>query len=123
MILLSLFLFLILIIILSLSLFLSLSLSLSLSLLGDTGNEKEKAIRTDLLLKLAKCCKKQGNYKLATKKFTQAGDKLKAMKCLLKTGDTDKIVYFANISKKREIYILAANYMQGYVCIYVYIYI
>jgi intraflagellar transport protein 140 len=80
---------------------------------AEAGNEREKAMRTDLLLKLAKCCKKQGNYKLATKKFTQAGDKMKAMKCLLKTGDTDKIVYFANISRKREIYIIAANYMQG----------
>ena len=35
---------------------------------------------------MAKCCKRQGNYHLASKKYVQAGDKLKAMKCLLKSG-------------------------------------
>ena len=69
--------------------------------------------RQELLEKLAKCCKKQGNYHLATKKYTQAGDKLKAMKCLLKSGDTEKIIFFAGVSRNREIYILAANYLQN----------
>lgn len=69
--------------------------------------------RTDLLRKLAKCCKQQGAYHLATKKYTQAGDKLKAMKCLLKSGDTEKVVFFANVSRNNEIFILAANYLQN----------
>lgn len=46
-------------------------------------------------LQVAKICKRQGNYHLACKKYTQAGDKVKAMKCLLKSGDTEKIVFFA----------------------------
>ena len=33
----------------------------------------------DLLVTLASCCEQRGNYQLAAKKFTQAGDKLKAM--------------------------------------------
>ena len=64
-------------------------------------------------MKLARVCKKQGSYHLATKKYTQAGDKLKAMKCLLKSGDTDKIIFFANVSRNRDIFILAANYLQN----------
>lgn len=37
---------------------------------------------------------------------------VKAMKALLKSGDTDKIIFFASISRQREIYIMAANYLQ-----------
>ena len=69
--------------------------------------------RQELLRKLARCCKKQGSFHLATKKYTQAGDKLKAMKCLLKSGDTEKIIFFAGVSRNREIYILAANFLQN----------
>ena len=45
--------------------------------------------------------------------YTQAGDKVKAMKCLLRSGDTQKICYFAGVSRNRDIYILAANYLQN----------
>ncbi|KAF0691673.1 Aste57867_17141 [Aphanomyces stellatus] len=69
--------------------------------------------RTDLMMKLAKCCKHQGSFHLATKKYTQAGAKLKAMKCLLKSGDTEKVIFFANVSRNNEIFVLAANYLQN----------
>jgi intraflagellar transport protein 140 len=36
-----------------------------------------------------------------------------AMKALLKSGDTEKIVFFANVSRQREIYVMAANYLQS----------
>ncbi len=39
--------------------------------------------------------KRQGNYQLAAKKYTQAGDKTKAMKALLRSGDAEKIIFFA----------------------------
>lgn len=35
------------------------------------------------------------------------------MKALLKSGDTEKIVFFANVSRQREIYVMAANYLQS----------
>ena len=35
------------------------------------------------------------------------------MKCLLKSGDTEKIVFFAGTARSRDIYILAANYLQN----------
>merc|ERR1719409_887178 len=79
--------------------------------LGERGAETAE-LRNNVLLKVAKCCKRQGNYHLACKKYTQAGDKVKAMKCLLKSGDTGKICYFAGVSRNRDIYILAANYLQ-----------
>merc|ERR1712028_217053 len=72
-----------------------------------------KEQRVEILMKLARVCKKQGSYHLATKKYTQAGDKLKAMKCLLKSGDTEKIIFFAGVSRNQKIYILAANYLQN----------
>jgi len=80
--------------------------------LGDRGAETEEA-RNALLAKVGKLLKRQGHYHLACKKYTQAGDKVKAMKCLLKSGDTEKIVFFAGVSRSRDIYILAANYLQN----------
>ncbi|XP_030068388.1 intraflagellar transport protein 140 homolog [Microcaecilia unicolor] len=69
--------------------------------------------RRELLERIADCCMRQGNYHLATKKYTQAGNKLKAMRSLLKSGDTEKIVFFAGVSRQKEIYIMAANYLQS----------
>ena len=37
---------------------------------------------------------------------------MKALKCLIKSGDTDKIIFFAGVSRHAEIYTLAANYLQ-----------
>jgi intraflagellar transport protein 140 len=75
-------------------------------------SEAEKERRITLLTKLAQACKKQGSYHLATKKFTQAGDKERALKCLVLSGDTDKVIYYAQVCRSKEIYILAANYLQ-----------
>ena len=80
--------------------------------LGSRCAETEE-LRNSLLAKVGKILKRQGNYQLACKKYTQAGDKVKAMKCLLKSGDTEKIVFFAGVSRTRDIYILAANYLQN----------
>eukprot|EP00276_Gloeochaete_wittrockiana_P002244 CAMPEP_0184673476 /NCGR_PEP_ID=MMETSP0308-20130426/86689_1 /TAXON_ID=38269 /ORGANISM="Gloeochaete witrockiana, Strain SAG 46.84" /LENGTH=1407 /DNA_ID=CAMNT_0027120965 /DNA_START=36 /DNA_END=4259 /DNA_ORIENTATION=- len=86
------------------------------------GGEKEAVVdsagpgdeaRNQLLMHIAKICKKQGSFHLATKKYTQAGNKLKAMKSLLKSGDTEKIIFFAGVSRQKEIYIIAANYLQS----------
>ncbi|XP_062359436.1 intraflagellar transport protein 140 homolog [Cinclus cinclus] len=69
--------------------------------------------RRELLEQIGNCCMRQGNYHMATKKYTQAGNKLKAMRALLKSGDTEKIIFFAGVSRQREIYIMAANYLQS----------
>lgn len=69
--------------------------------------------RNEILIQIGDLLQEQGDYHSATKKFTQAGDKIKAMKSLLKSGDTDKIVFFAGMSRQKEIYIMAANYLQS----------
>merc|ERR1719355_433988 len=69
--------------------------------------------RSAILMEIAKLCRQQGSFQLACKKFTQAGDKLKAMKSLLKSGDTEKIIFFAGTAKQAEIYVLAGNYLQS----------
>eukprot|EP01138_Halocafeteria_seosinensis_P001712 gb/GECG01001755.1/.p1 GENE.gb/GECG01001755.1/~~gb/GECG01001755.1/.p1 ORF type:complete len:1428 (+),score=214.78 gb/GECG01001755.1/:1-4284(+) len=80
---------------------------------GSPATEEYKERRNRLLLDIADVCEKQGSFHLATKKYTQAGDKNLAMRSLLKSGDTEKIVFFANVSRSKEIYVLAANYLQG----------
>lgn len=35
------------------------------------------------------------------------------MKSLLKSSDTEKIVYYTNVSRQKDIYIMAANYLQS----------
>ncbi|XP_021344536.1 intraflagellar transport protein 140 homolog, partial [Mizuhopecten yessoensis] len=69
--------------------------------------------RVKILEAIAEVCMHQGQYHLATKKFTQAGNKIKAMKALLKSGDTEKITFFAGVSRQKEIYVMAANYLQS----------
>ncbi|KAL0114439.1 hypothetical protein PUN28_011594 [Cardiocondyla obscurior] len=76
-------------------------------------NTDRERMRISTLEKIAEIAFDQGNYHLATKKFTQAGNKLRAMKALLKSGDTEKICFFAQVSRNREIYIMAGNYLQS----------
>ncbi|KAG5444094.1 Intraflagellar transport protein 140 [Clonorchis sinensis] len=68
--------------------------------------------RTSILIELGELCLGQGQYHLACKKFTQAGSRIAAMKALIRSGDTEKIIFFANVSKQKEIYVMAANYLQ-----------
>ena len=51
--------------------------------------------RKDICLRLAKLSKKQGDFKLGAKLYTQANEKLKGMRCLLKSGDVKLVIGFA----------------------------
>jgi len=68
--------------------------------------------RKEILANLGRALKKQGSFTLASKKYTQAGDRIRAIKCLLRGGDTKAVIQFASISRNAEIYKLAANYLQ-----------
>ncbi|PIC26364.1 hypothetical protein B9Z55_018959 [Caenorhabditis nigoni] len=70
-------------------------------------NERKRVLET-----VAELCLQQGAYSASAKKFTQAGDKLSAMRALLKSGDIQKIRFFATTARNKEIYILAANFLQ-----------
>lgn len=76
-------------------------------------NEEDEAYRISLLKKIAKVAKDQESWHLACKKYTQAGERVKAMKMLLRAGDTEKVIFFANHSRNNEIYVLAGNYLQS----------
>ncbi len=73
---------------------------------------EEKKKRDTILIRIATLCHDQRSYHLACKKFTQAGDKERAMKCLVKSDDTDKITAYASMTKNNAVYILAANHLQ-----------
>ncbi|XP_023244589.1 intraflagellar transport protein 140 homolog [Centruroides sculpturatus] len=75
--------------------------------------DSNSELRTQILEKIGECCMLQNNYHLAAKKFTQAGKKIQAMKSLLKSGDTEKIIFFTGVSRQKEIYVMAANYLQS----------
>ncbi|XP_059892091.1 intraflagellar transport protein 140 homolog [Gadus macrocephalus] len=94
------------------SLIITEDLAESMTVAKETGELTEES-RRELLERIADCCMRQGDYHLATKKYTQAGNKLKAMRVLLKSGDTEKIVFFAGVSRQKEIYIMAGNYLQS----------
>ena len=75
----------------------------SLSIPKGEGSEEQRLAALD---QIAEAWFLQANYHLATKKWTQAGMRHKAMKALLKSGDTEKIIFFANVSRQAEIYVL-----------------
>uniref|UniRef100_A0A914CIF3 Uncharacterized protein n=1 Tax=Acrobeloides nanus TaxID=290746 RepID=A0A914CIF3_9BILA len=77
------------------------------------GDKASSVQRTKLLEEIARCCLQQGNYHFAAKKFTQAGNKLEAMRALLKSGDTPKIILYANTARNKDIYRLVGNYLQS----------
>lgn len=62
----------------------------------------EEGTRKMLLEKMGESLTYQGSYQLAAKKYTQAGNKIQAMKSLLKSGDTEKIKFYADICRHRE---------------------
>lgn len=74
--------------------------------------EADSVTKKDLCKRLAKVLMEQGSYLAASKLHTQMGDRTRAMKCLVLSGDTKAVMQFASISRSADIYILAANYLQ-----------
>lgn len=81
--------------------------------LPKTDNAEDEEYRLNLLRKIAKVAKDQDSYHLACKKYTQAGDIMKGVKALLKSGDTEKIIFFANHIRNNEVYFATANFLQS----------
>lgn len=59
---------------------------------GESMTKVTKAV----ILKIADCCLQQRSFHLASKKYIQAGERIKAIKALLQSGDTEKIIFFAS---------------------------
>ena len=64
------------------------------------------------MLDVARLCKRRGDYALSCKLYAKAGERSKAMKALLKTGDAEKVIFFAGVSRDRDAYVMAANFLQ-----------
>lgn len=76
-------------------------------------NPLPKEEKKEMILKVANIAKDQGSWNLACKKFTQVGERMKAMKMLMRGGDVEKVIFFANHSRNAEMYTLAANFLQS----------
>ena len=73
---------------------------------------EEEEDRIEVIRLLAKVLKKQGAYDLASTKYTESGDRLKALKCLMQGAHTTKVIKYAQACKNREMYVLSSNYLQ-----------
>ena len=93
-------------------LYLQYNIPLTESVIDDVSKRFKDHLTKSLSLKIASILKAQGNYVLACKKFTQGGDRSNAIKCLLLGGDIDSIISYAITSRTKEVYIIAANYLQ-----------
>jgi len=66
--------------------------------LGTIPNEQ----RNEILINIGKIAKRQQNFSLAAKKYTQAGAKLKAIKALIQIGNLEKVITFAQTARDPE---------------------
>ncbi|EAY12167.1 hypothetical protein TVAG_003730 [Trichomonas vaginalis G3] len=66
----------------------------------------------EILRQFAAMCERQNENSIAASLYVKLKDLLSAVKCLARAGDTQKVVKFAKTARNREVYILAANYLQ-----------
>jgi intraflagellar transport protein 140 len=67
----------------------------------------------EVMKRFASLCEQQGAFQTAATLYVKFKDHISAMRALTRSGETDKIIKFANLVKKKETYILAANYLQS----------
>ena len=68
----------------------------------------------EVMKRFASLCEQQGEYSTAATLYIKFKDHLSAMKALIRSGDTEKVIKFANLIKKPQTFILAANYLQTF---------
>ena len=73
----------------------------------------KKKDRVEILLRVAKKMKKQGDFKLGAQIYTKANEKIKGIKCLLKSGEVKAVIGYAQTARQPEVYILAGNFLQN----------
>jgi len=79
---------------------------------GDKDYKSHNQKRRTILTRMAALAQQQGEFNIATKKYAEAGNSKEAMVSLLQSGDTKRIITFAGLCRKKECFILAANYLQ-----------
>ena len=78
-----------------------------------TTDPMKKRERTEVLLRIAKLVKKQGNFKFAAKVYTLANEKIKGLKCLLKSSDMRAVISFAQTARSTEVWVMAGNFLRN----------
>ena len=94
----------------------NISISTANNILSALDTIKDSSQKEKLTLQLAQQLKQQGDFELAHKIYVKIGDMNRAMKCLIKMGNKEKIIDFANVSRNNELFILAANYLETLDC-------
>ena len=79
---------------------------------GSRGAREALAAQTSLVLK-PHLSHGVGALSACLERAQPGSFSIQAMRALLKSGDTEKIVFFAGVSRQKEIYIMAANYLQS----------
>ncbi|RWS07198.1 intraflagellar transport protein 140-like protein [Dinothrombium tinctorium] len=65
-----------------------------------------------LMEMLAESSLQQGQYITAAKIFNSIGDRVAAIKALIRTGDNERIIHYTNIARDKMVYKICANYLQ-----------
>jgi intraflagellar transport protein 140 len=73
----------------------------------------KKRERTEILFRIAKLVKRQGNFKFAAKVYTLANEKIKGLKCLLKSSDMRAVISFAQTARSTEVWVMAGNFLRN----------
>jgi len=89
------------------------SLQTSNAILEEIENEKDNKNKNVLTNRLAKLLMMQGDFEAAHQIHVKLGNLKKAMKCLIKMGNKDRVIEFAQTCRISELYIMAANFLQS----------
>lgn len=89
------------------------SLQTSNAILEEIENEKDNKTKNELTNRLAKLLMMQGDFEAAHQIHVKLGNLKKAMKCLIKLGNKDRVVEFAQTCRISELYVMAANFLQS----------
>ncbi|XP_054168671.1 intraflagellar transport protein 140 homolog [Oppia nitens] len=73
---------------------------------------KNKGQTQQVMLSLADMALQQGNCLIAAKLYNNHGLRTNAIKALIRTGLTDKVISYANIARDKSVYKIAANYLK-----------
>lgn len=54
----------------------------------------------------------RGNYSVAARLYSKIGNREESVKALIRSGNTDKVIQFANVARDRTVFKIAANFLQ-----------
>ena len=84
------------------------------AIMDDIESDSNNKNKVELTERLAKLLMMQGEFEAAHQIYVKKLGKLKkAMKCLIKMGNKDRVIEFAQTCRTPELYVLAANFLQS----------